>query len=265
MPTFEDIVYSRKGCIDAVRRYYKFLVTFYLDDSLITEPPVGGWPSVTTDVLGRNKTEEVVALLRHLPYIQRNLDPEAAPWCRFANWQKNCTYLASRGTTIEDLKVTTEDPEICDRVPADVVGLTQGGRGNPVFLLDTAHGIIHWYECPSEIYGTATQEQVEEDPYEYAPEEEAEWRTDCAAWPVDDFFEVLKDQFRALKFIPIGSTRVIDIYATLAPDSEGMVTSLQKIYREHGWPDAQRYRKKDCLKAVQELLLAHYPTYAETQ
>ena len=62
--------------------------------------------------------------------------------------------------------MTTEDPDICDKVPPHAVGLTQGGRGNAVFLLDTARGIVLWYECPFEIYGTATQEQIEDDLYE---------------------------------------------------------------------------------------------------
>ena len=89
-----------------------------------------------------------------------------------------------------------------------------------------------------------------------------EWHVECAAWTVDDFFEMLEDQFRELRFISLGSTRVIDVYATFGLEEKEVVDSLRKIYREHGWPDLQRYRKNERLQSVQNMLRAHYPIYS---
>jgi hypothetical protein len=41
-----------------------------------------------------------------------------------------------------------------------------------------------------------------------------------------------------------------------------MISMLQEIYREHGWPDLDRYRKRECLEAVQEALEERYPDEA---
>jgi hypothetical protein len=267
MPATTNITYSRKECITAVLDYYEFLTKLYLDESLVVKPPKGGWPSITEEAFqDLDKTDEVISLLRQLPYISREEDDaQGAPWCTFADWRLLGTLLEDGCETGEDLKVTTEDPEICEQVPSHVIGLTHGGRGNTTFLLDTKQGIVHWYECPSEIYSNATQEQALGDPDDYAPEEEIAWRTECAPWAVKDFFEVLKDLYRNLKFIPISPTQVIDVYATLAPGSEGMIDTLQSIYREHGWPDLSLYRKEECLEAVREIMEEQYPDFAEDE
>ena len=148
---------------------------------------------------------------------------------------------------------------------AHVVGLTNGGRDNPVFVLDTELGVIHWAECPDEVRYNPSREDVQDDPYDYAPENEAEWRADAPAWAIKDFFELLKDQFRELQFIPISSRRVIDVYTRFGLDSDGMISMLQNIYREHGWPNLQRYQKQECLEAVQMALEERYPEHADSR
>lgn len=32
---------------------------------------------------------------------------------------------------------------------------------------------------------------------------------------------------------------------------------LQRIYRQHGWPDVDRYRNEECLAAVSQALEEH--------
>lgn len=101
------------------------------------------------------------------------------------------------------------------------------------------------------------EKMIEDDLYEYALEDEAEWCSGRAACIIDDLFEVLKDQFWVLNFVPIDSMGFMDVYETLHLDPAGLVSSLQKIYREHVWPDIQRYRKKGYLEAVENELQAH--------
>jgi hypothetical protein len=65
-----DPVYSRDECIAAICDYYEFLATMFMDRSCIVEPPQGGWPSITAGSMqGMRKTEKVIQLLKHMPYI----------------------------------------------------------------------------------------------------------------------------------------------------------------------------------------------------
>lgn len=54
-----------------------------------------------------------------------------------------------------------------------------GGRDNPVCLLDTERGIVLWPECPQEVSDQAAENLVGDDPFHYAAENEAEWRSGC--------------------------------------------------------------------------------------
>jgi hypothetical protein len=265
MPELSEINYSRDACVAAIRDYYHFLTKMYLKESDVIEPPEGGWPSITPDVLREmGKTEEVISLLRHLPYIRGDVADlaQGAPWSEFADWQCYCQYVSLGRISAKALKSLSEGGDFSDEVPATVIGLTSGGSNKPVFLLDTEHGIIHWPECPFEIRAYPTREKVKDDPEDYAPENEVEWRADSPAWAIGDFFETLKDQFRDLHYVPISELSVIDEYSVLLPGSDGMIAMLQDIYRKHGWPDIERYRKKECMEAVQKALKERYPDFS---
>jgi hypothetical protein len=160
MPELSEISYSREVCITAVRDYYRFLTKMYLGESSIIEPPEEGWPTITADLLqDMGKTDEVLALLCHLPYI-RNDFAEVFPGCHFADWQIDCQHIAQGRTTAENIKNFTEDLAFCGDIPPTVVGLTSGEPEISVFLLDTERGIIHWSECPWEIKVDPTREIV---------------------------------------------------------------------------------------------------------
>ena len=98
---------------------------------------------------------------------------------------------------------------------------------------------------------------------EHVPENEIEWRHESPAWAITDFFELLKKQFRELKWIPINTREVIAFDTTFASSEDGMILMLQGIFREHGWPSEQggTYRKRECLEAVKAALDEHYPTF----
>ncbi|KAI4858572.1 hypothetical protein F4820DRAFT_226807 [Hypoxylon rubiginosum] len=267
MPKLHEVCYLRNATIAAIRDYYTFLSRLYLDEARVIIPPEAGWPEITsadTEELG--KTDEVVALLAHLPYIcadgDQNDKAHGAPDCFFADWRFLIRSLVQGGTNADELKVITEGAEFYEDAPPDVIGLT-AGADNPLFVLDTKHGIIHWYECPGEIRDNAPYEPIEDDPYDWAPENEADWRNDAPAWGVTDFFDLLKEQFCELKFIPINQHTVISVYMPRQSRSEGMIPMLQSIYREHGWPSLEHYRKQECLAAVQQALEERYPHEAD--
>jgi hypothetical protein len=99
-----------------------------------------------------------------------------------------------------------------DKVPPHVIGLTRGGAKNFRFMVDTQLGTIQWLERFSEIASTSTQEEVYEDADDYDPDNEVEWRQEGGTWATADLFELLKDQSRALHFVPLSSKRVVDDY-----------------------------------------------------
>lgn len=276
MPDLEDITYSRADTIAAFSGYYDFLVSMYMKDSQVIRPPPGGWPGIANAdpalVQSLGKTDEVLALLAHVPYIRApynwNDDAEAAPACLFADWPNLFSNLSNpRGsTTGDDLRVATEGPEFKELAPPHVVGLAMGDRENPIIVLDTKLGIIHWEECSSpwelEMDGYGKTVDYEPDSEDDVPEEEADWRHSAPAWAIPDFFEVLKDQFRTLHWIPI-SPQTVRIAKNSEPlGSTGMSPMLQNIYRQHGWPDLAVYRKAECMEAVRKAMEEKYPDHA---
>lgn len=264
------VSYNRDETIAAVRDYYDFLVYMYLDPSYVTIPPEEGWPSITSDSLsGLGKTEEVIDLLKHLPYITLPSDDslivQGAPHAIFADWRRKAELVAFHGDA-GYYRSVTEGERRTEHVPPSVVGLTSGGRNNRVLLLDTEHGVVYWPDCPPDTAGEdgygipgerfePTQERLSDDPYDWCETEwEAMWREEGSAWPVKDFFEMLKDQFRQLRFIPmIEHGAVRDAYTTYVGD-DGVIEMVSDIYRAHGWPDPERYRKDACLQAIEAAL-----------
>jgi hypothetical protein len=232
----------------------------FVNDSDVLEPPQGGWPDIAPDRLkDLGKTDEVIMLLRHLPYLRSTVDGndsvEAGPsGCRFHNWLENIRLLGCSGVDFESLIVMSEDSYYMEEIPPHVVGLVTSRH--EAFLLDTELGVVYWIDCLSEIKANPSREPIQDDSYDYAPEEEAEWRAQ-PAWAIADFFELLKDQFRQQCFVPISSCKVYDTYAGTL--TEGLLPVVQAIYREHGWPDLERYRKQKCLEAVRVMMEERFP------
>lgn len=267
MAEIDDIEYSRDECISVVRDYYAFLTSMYLDDSVVVEPPEGGWPEITQESLkDLNKTDEVIALLRHLPYIERPDYPEGnqvLPGCYFAHWPDIARGAATRPPGAlrlcsEPLDVDPED------IPPHVIGLTFGGRDHPDVLLDVEYGLIHWGECPEQLrFGFGEDPDwippVTADDADWAPDNEQVWRQNMPGWSVKDFFELAKNQYRKLKFIPSSPRRVTQLFDGCGEEQRRFATMLQNIYREHGWPDLERYDKGKCMAAVRKAMEDEYP------
>ncbi|KAK3301964.1 uncharacterized protein B0T15DRAFT_569336 [Chaetomium strumarium] len=256
MPVLSEIRYSREATVAAVTGYFDFLAKMYLNEADILRPPEGGWPEIMPQRLkGLGKTDEVTLLLRHLPYIRPNYaisGPDAGPCgVQFYCWLDPIRSLDLTGQESQDseeefdtMKFMTEGGHR-DVIPSHVVGLTSSEDLEDLFMLDTQLGVIYWLECPGRIWHHPTRERIEDDAYDYAAEDEADWRN-YPAFAIADFFELLKDQFRQLDVIPISPSRVLD-------------PTLQAIYREHSWPDLDRYQKEECLKAVGAMARERYP------
>ncbi|KAJ8121378.1 hypothetical protein ONZ43_g2152 [Nemania bipapillata] len=243
----------------------------YLPERNIIVPPEAGWPSIINadqSILnGLGKTPEVIALLTRLHYIKQDGDSNnrshGAPECFFADWQSLVQGLTEGKTNAGELKIITENTDMDEEDSSPTIGLTIGAD-NPLFVLDTSLGIIHWSDCPGQIKDNPVIEPVDlEDDSSEDRYREDDWRSDAPAWAIPDFFELLKEQFRQLVFIPISPYTVTSVFVQRSQELEGMVPMLQEIYREHGWPDIEQYRKRECLEAVQRALEERYPDEAD--
>ncbi|KAI1840296.1 hypothetical protein JX266_013515 [Neoarthrinium moseri] len=231
MPHLADISYSQETTIAAVHYYYQFLTKPYLPPSSIIEPPEGSWPQITKESIGHlGKTDEVIELLRHLPYIRddgENETPEVAPGTRFVDWAR----FATRNWDREGVLLATDGDDV-----------------------------IYWVKCPHAIKCAPSMEPALDDTGDYAPEEELGWSADGPAWAVPDLFKQLRGEFLHLKFVPTGPREVTDDYSNLSGETgDGSTETIRKVYRDHGWPHLDRYRKEDCLKALRNTLRETYP------
>ncbi|KAM5429843.1 hypothetical protein McanMca71_004312 [Microsporum canis] len=193
MPELCEIKYSQQDCIAAIRDYYYFLTTMYLDEDLVLQPPEGGWPSITDEVMlviGKDNT--VASLLRHLPYMAPPTtsggEAQPIPFLYFADWPGVCAWIKSGRLTAEDARDASQAYMDAETVPPHVIGLTCGGAETAAILLDTKLGVIFWPECPGGVVWDPCREEVLDDAYDYAPKNEADWRAGGGRWAIADFF-----------------------------------------------------------------------------
>ncbi|POR33442.1 Uncharacterized protein TPAR_06379 [Tolypocladium paradoxum] len=270
MPELRDITYSQEAAVAAVRGYYAFLSKMYLMESFVLEPPKDGWPFITAENMrALGKTDKVISLLRHLPYISsadEHKHPEAVPKCVFADWQSIGKRLPNDAELAEEARVVSENASFYQHVPPHVISLTYGPEDDFIFLLDTELGIVHWVDAGDKIRFDPSREPISDDAYDYAPEDEADaWRGNAPAWAIPNFFELLKDQYRRLHFVPVSPWQLYDTDAPNFSSEQAMLAMVQDIYRQHGWPDMEQYRKEDCLRAVHNALEEQYPDGADSR
>lgn len=266
-----DIIYSREATIAAVTDFYTFLTRMYMKESHVVYPPAGGWPAILNAdpaaLQSLGKSDEVLALLAHLPYIRHPIygdgegSGEVAPWQTIVDW----TDLIARLTPdkVEECRIITEgELAYMPMSPPDVVGLTSNPAGE-AWVLDTKLGIVHWQGCPNRInHGGDRIPSVVYDWWEdEVSEEEADWRQNATAWAIPDLFKLLKDQFIQLQWIPIShyTLRGVPEEGEDNDEEKSMIPMLQEIYRQYGWPDLAVYRKSECLEAVQKAMADNYP------
>jgi hypothetical protein len=122
-------MYSRDDTVAALLGFYRQILKLpYIDESDLITPPASGWNSIDEEALrAQGKTDSVIDLLRHLPYIHapRRDGPIIA-------YDTVCTdYTVDSTHFLED-----EYP-----LPGHCVYLTEGeGREGYCLILDTERG-----------------------------------------------------------------------------------------------------------------------------
>ncbi|KAH0278070.1 hypothetical protein KCU91_g2749, partial [Aureobasidium melanogenum] len=263
MPELNEVSYSREATIAAFRDYYQFLTEMFLPENRVEEPPAEGWSSITKEKLRLlDKDDEVVELMRHLPYISN--DGLLAPHAEIAHWPSllDASAYDQRPfdeSDVEETRVITDGLD-WENVPSSAFGIS---CGDDIFILDTQFGVVFWLDSPGEVLESAAREPITDDFYDCTPENEHEWRSN-KAWAIPDFFEVLKNRYRILKYLPFHERRIeewFDIYKEGDGPNGGrpILRSVRKIYQEQGWPDLSVYKKNECLDKIDKTIKDHFP------
>lgn len=140
-PRLADIsTYDREAVIATVTDFYQFLATLpYIEPADVLYPPPGGWPNINAEnFAGLGKTEQVIALLKHLPYIRMDgnheymVAPETFP-CDYRRdyFQSPAVFADGRGPW---------DVPVGFSFPPWVVPLTYGKNHGDYLMLDTTDG-----------------------------------------------------------------------------------------------------------------------------
>lgn len=263
MPTLDEITYSREVTIAAFRDYYEFLVDMFLPGDWVLEPPTGGWTSITkekAELLGKN--DEVYELMRHLPYLPDSsfLVARAAA----ANWSSLFEEREFDQQGVKDTRIITEGLDWTD-IPSSAFGLACGGRDTFMIILDTRFGTVHWLESPDLDFNSTRPPVVgpsgDTEPFrDCSPPNERGWRSQTA-WAIADFFEVLKNEFRTLRSVPIDGSRVEYWFGDEEhedleelDEEDVLIRSVRDAYRKHGWPDTSIYQRGQCQDAIEKLI-----------
>ncbi|KAG9952244.1 hypothetical protein KCU85_g2152, partial [Aureobasidium melanogenum] len=257
MPELHEVSYSREATIAAFRDYYQFLTTMFLPKGRVLEPPVGGWPSITREkVYFLGKNDEVFELMKHLPYLSE--EALLAPYAEVADWPFMVD-VSFEESDIEGTRVMTDELDWED-IPSSAFGITSG---KDYFILDTQFGVVFWDGAPGEVADTAAREPIVGDFFDCTPENEHGWRCN-KAWAIADFFEVLKNRYRILKYLPLHEYRIEEWFDQYE-DGDGpngnypFLRAIRRVYKEHGWPDPSVYKKQECMDALQKMIEESFP------
>ncbi|KAH0359425.1 DSBA oxidoreductase, partial [Aureobasidium melanogenum] len=193
--------YSREATIAAFYDYYKFLTKMFLPYDFVQKPPAEGWPSITKEKLQRlGKNNEVFELIRRLPYIPDEV--MMFSYAPVAHWPSLLEQETFSQEDVEDIRIMTEGLDWPD-IPSSAFGLTCGGRNSDQFILDTQFGIVYWLDTPDLKYNPIREPFLDREVLKMCTlENEHLWRSNTA-WAISDFFEVLKNEFKILKAVPI--------------------------------------------------------------
>jgi hypothetical protein len=130
--------YDRQEIITGLTDFYKFLSTLpYIEPTAVLTPPSTGWPNVTVENFsGLGKNDEVIRLLKHLPYIDLSGNQYLiAPNTQPTDYRGE---IFQRDVTKENIGRCAPLGDV--EFPEWVINLTHGNRDGTYMMLDTTDG-----------------------------------------------------------------------------------------------------------------------------
>jgi hypothetical protein len=239
--------YTRDEFVAIITKFYEFLTTFCIPKTALKCPPEDGWPNLTPEATTcLNKTDFVIDLLRHLPYIT---EEEYGHFVTRIHYKCNVVDYSTLSpeqlsNSAIDFGVYAEiaelEPEMYEHTLLFAVGYESGGR---MMLLNTKTGEMH-------VEMLRYQSDAIED--------------------VDQYLDGLMQLYKTLEMVPIPG--VEDLMENLEQEEEGYETKLKEdclaqtrdewfpsrldarwirhLYRKSGWPGPE-YNKEEALAAIE--------------
>lgn len=166
-------MYSRDGTVRAVLRFYQGIIRHpYLNDDALIVPPLNGWDSINV----QGKTEIVLDLLRHLPYLR----PE-----------KRFDQLIIHWETIPICYAHNQDYHEIYPLPAHCIYFAHSfDREGTSLILDTNEGTI------TEFCRTGNHITIHEEEYETLPKLD-KWRAHRTS-PITELLDIWARRYEKL-------------------------------------------------------------------
>lgn len=240
----EDTAYER--IITSQHDFVRFMQSMHVPDDAILFPPEGGWPEITKESFrSLGKSDKVIEILRNMAYIE---DPSGATPREILDGKALADYREpyvveqiTSGKAQNVLGYTERVDEPDESVPRDVIGLTVGDMYGGSIFLDCRHGIVRWPDGPGQTsFGINTRG----DP---SGEGDEDWGSDTA-WPVEEFFDYIKEKFRSLEQLAFNQRRLIE-KDLFSKEPVYDFDLFKEMYERHGWPGPD-YNKEACMKEM---------------
>ncbi|KAF1830849.1 hypothetical protein BDW02DRAFT_572624 [Decorospora gaudefroyi] len=237
------MAFDQAEFITLLTDYYEFCNRIFWDNSVVSEAPAGGWPSITQETMANlHKTDAAIELLRHLPFP--DFDPPEAAYGRHA-MMRNTRVQEYRTKEVQDQIRSENGESYVEPLLAEGDSLTPScicfgksqNLGGYQLIIDTADGCVYWQDVqgghdePEPELNVWAQER-------YNDFDGAEsWRYGFNVYRPRDFFALCKQRFRELRWIGI-QTDVVEAerWRDYWPDAEPENLSLMRKMRRAGWP-----------------------------
>lgn len=151
----QSLIYYREQVVQEVSSFYSFLTKLHIpsDASIVRYPPPGGWPSIDKESYALlKKTDTVIDLMQHLPYITRAESDgyqiyELTAVVDYEGEQVKRAIDFAKKYNMEEVDLFAIEPEADEGVTAVppymlvLASETSGGDGSWI-MLDTNRGTI---------------------------------------------------------------------------------------------------------------------------
>jgi hypothetical protein len=228
--------YDRDEVVAEVLSFYEFLTTLHLPEDCIKRPPGGEWPQITSERFAAlGKTDIVIDLLRHLPYIAR------------------------------DGKKYTEDYKIWEHtICVDYTGARFENSFFRFYDRDAAEPtqymeVERWdrFKDPEHLACIARSSTAKAGYQIFIDTRDGQWLVMEYVDGVHitynnarDLWEQQKNGFRELDEIPVGPTEVLATHRDSSNPER--IDRLKQAFGKHGWP-TQKFRREECMNEVAQL------------
>lgn len=234
----------RNGICAQLLKYYEFLTTLYLPQAALKLPPEEGWHFVTAERFAfLNKTDAVIDLYKHLPYISQ--DDEESYKIHYRTTAVDYTGRYFKEHHWRHQNQVNEPPQYYEQMDGEQTWPESLDDPQHIAVLAQTMESFDWYILLDTRNGKIAR---------VCPRDRQDNVRTLVYSDIHKLTEKLTDFFRRLDIAPVTPTDVHDFrgkgttYLT-----EDDVAKIKEVFYQHGWFSAE-YDKDACTREVKEVL-----------